>query len=150
MKVIFVQILCFIAINAVSLIIAVINMQLLRLGLVNYTTIGKTFQKEIKDNHVIAALIVGCFEGLLCVMSTVASLKFGYDSKNNRFKSKRKDGTFFVQIIGEKEILVVRSKLKADVISKNMKRHKGNRLFRNEKNNITEGAVLVNKTFRTI
>ncbi len=71
-------------------------MQLLRLGLVNYTTIGQSFQKENKDNHIIAALIVGGCEGLFCILSTLASLKLGHDSKTNRFKSKRKHGTFFV------------------------------------------------------
>ena len=85
-------------------------MQLLRLGLVNYTTIGQTFQKIHKDNHVIAALIVDGCEALLCIISTLTSLKLGYDAKHNRFKSKHKDGAFFVQIIGEKEIVVVRSK----------------------------------------
>lgn len=74
---------------------------MLRLGLVNYTTIGQSFQKENKDDRIIAAMIVGGCEGLLCIMSTLASLKLGYDAKTNRFKSKRKFGTFFVQIIGK-------------------------------------------------
>ena len=89
-------------------------MQLLRLGLVNYTTIGKTFQKENKDSHIIAAMFVGGCEGLLCIMSTLSSLKLGYDAKHDRFKSKKKDGAFFVQIVGEKEIVVVRSKNKIE------------------------------------
>lgn len=85
-------------------------MQLLRLGLVNYTTIGKTFQKENKDNYIIAALIVDGIECLCSLISTLASLKISYDAKNNRFKSKQKEGAFFIQIVGEKEIVVVRSK----------------------------------------
>ena len=87
-------------------------MQLLRMGLVNYTTLGKTFQKENKDFYIIVALIVDCGEFLICVLSLITSLKLNYDFKHNRFKNNRQSftKTFFVQIVSEKDIVVVQSK----------------------------------------
>ena len=44
------QIMCFTAFSIVSLVTAIVSIQLLRLGLVNHTTDGNTFQKENKVN----------------------------------------------------------------------------------------------------
>ena len=106
------KILCFAALNSITLITVIVNMQLLRMGLVNYTTLGKTFQKENKDFYIIVALIVDCGEFLICVLSLITSLKLNYDFKHNRFKNNRQSftKTFFVQIVSEKDIVVVQSK----------------------------------------
>lgn len=85
-------------------------MQLLRLGLVNYTTLGRTFQKEKKDLDTIIALVLDGGELVVNLLSFVICIKLNYDFKHNRFKTNRKEGAFFVQIVGEKDIVVVQSK----------------------------------------
>ncbi len=85
-------------------------MQLLRFGLINYTTLGKTFQKENKDLNIIVAMCVDGCECIVCMLSLLISFKLNHDAKNNRFKSARKEGAFFVQIISDKDIVVVQSK----------------------------------------
>lgn len=85
-------------------------MQFLRLGLVNHTTLGRTFQKENKDIFIIIALVANGFELLLCLISLLISIKLNHDAKNNRFKSQRKEGAFFVQVVSDKDIVVVQSK----------------------------------------
>lgn len=101
---------CFAALNAITLITSVVNMQFLRLGLVNHTTLGKMFQKENKDVFIIIALVANGCELLLCLISLLMSIKLNHDAKNNRFKSQRKEGAFFVQIVSDKDIVVVQSK----------------------------------------
>jgi hypothetical protein len=49
----------FIALSVVSIVTAVVSIQLLRLGLVNHTTDGHTFQKENKDILILIALATG-------------------------------------------------------------------------------------------
>jgi hypothetical protein len=104
------SILCFASLNSITLITAVVNLQLLRLGLVNHTTIGRTFQKENKDVYIIVAIIADGLEILVCTLSLVMCLKLNYDSKTNRFKSHKKEGVFFVQIVSDKDIVVVQPK----------------------------------------
>lgn len=87
-------------------------MQLLRLGLVNHTTIGRTFQKENKDIYIIIGMIADGCELLCCFMSLILCLKLNYDAKTNRFKSHRKEGVFFVQVVSDKDIVVVQSSKK--------------------------------------
>jgi hypothetical protein len=94
----------------VTLITAVVNMQLLRVGLVNHTTLGLTFQKENKDFNIIIAMAIDGLECLLCLISLLFSLILKHDYKHNRFRSNRKEGAFFVQIVSEKDIVVVQSK----------------------------------------
>jgi hypothetical protein len=93
-------------------------MQLLRMGLVNYTTLGKTFQKENKDFYIIIALIVNGCQFIICILSLIICLKLNYDFKHNRFKTNRKEGAFFIQIVSDKDIVVVQSKLNSSNKSK--------------------------------
>lgn len=113
------SILCFASLNSITLITAVVNMQLLRLGLVNHTTIGKTFQKENKDVYIIIAMVADGLEIIVCVISLIMCLKLNYDSKTNRFKSHKKEGVFFVQIVSDKDIVVVQPKKRLPAPSKN-------------------------------
>jgi hypothetical protein len=92
------------------LITSVVNIQLLRLGLVNHTTLGKTFQKENKDVYIIIAMFADGFECLMCLLCILTCIKLNHDVKNNRFKSKRKEGAFFVQVVSDKDIVVIQSK----------------------------------------
>ena len=85
-------------------------MQLLRLGLVNHTTLGKTFQKENKDVYIIIGMAADGGESIICLMCLIICVKLNYDAKHNRFKSQKKEGAFFVQIVGDKDIVVVQSK----------------------------------------
>jgi hypothetical protein len=85
-------------------------MQLLRLGLVNHTTLGKTFQKENKDVHIIIGMVADGGESVICIICLLICVKLNHDAKHNRFKSQKKEGAFFVQIVGDKDIVVVQSK----------------------------------------
>ena len=93
-----------------TLIASIVNMQFLRFGLVNHTTLGRTFQKENKDVLLIIGLVINGLELLICLISLSMSVKLHYDAKNNRFKTHRKEGAFFVQIVSDKDIVVVQSK----------------------------------------
>ena len=93
-----------------TLIASVVNMQFLRFGLVNHTTLGKIFQKEKKDILLIIGLVINGIELINCLISLVISAKLKHDAKNNRFKINRKEGAFFVQIVSDKDIVVVQSK----------------------------------------
>ena len=89
---------------------SVVNLQFLRLGLVNHTTLGKTFQKENKDVNILIGMgVCGC-EILICLICLLLSLKLNYDAKNNIFKNKNKEGAFFVQIVSDKDIVMIPSK----------------------------------------
>jgi 3'-phosphoadenosine 5'-phosphosulfate (PAPS) 3'-phosphatase len=110
-------------------------MQLLRMGLVNYTTLGKTFQKENKDFYIIVALVVNGGEFLICIMCLIICLKLNYDYKNNRFKTNRKEGAFFVQVVSDKDIVVVQSKSHSSNNSKNG--------LINSLNNLKSSGVLI-------
>ncbi|CAF0800482.1 unnamed protein product, partial [Didymodactylos carnosus] len=101
----FVVILCFCAITIVTLIVASVNIQLLRLGLINVTTDGHTYQKEPKDFIVLTALTLSCMECLVCLLSILIGIRLAFDAKNQRFR--KKEGAFFVQILSEKDIVVV-------------------------------------------
>ena len=85
-------------------------MQLLRHGLVNHTTLGKTFQKENKDIYIIIGMVTDGCECIMCLISLIICIKLNYDVKHDRFKTNRKEGAFFVQIVSDKDIVVVQSK----------------------------------------
>lgn len=76
----------------------------------NHTTVGKMFVKENKDVRIMIAIVAGGCETLVCLISLLLSLKLNYDAKNDRFKNHRKEGAFFVQIVSDKDIVVVQSK----------------------------------------
>lgn len=88
-----------------TLIVACVNIQLLRLGLVNIMTDGETYLKERLDPIVISALIVSSIEGLVCLFSLAVGSRLAYDAAHRKFR--KKEGAFFVQILSEKEIVLV-------------------------------------------
>jgi hypothetical protein len=139
------KILCFASITSITIITAVVNLQLLRLGLVNHTTIGRTFQKESKDVYIIIGIIVDACEILVCTISLIICLKLNYDAKNNRFKSHRKEGVFFVQIISDKDIVVVQSASKTR--NKRNRSHKKSRITKKKmKQNLSKSLIASKST----
>ncbi|KAL5007954.1 hypothetical protein ScPMuIL_013535 [Solemya velum] len=92
-------ILCFTAFSVVSMVTAVVSIQLLRLGLVNHTTDGHTFQKKDKDIIIIMALVVAGTECLVCIMSSLISCRMAKVAKEEL--CKRREGMFHVK---EKEV----------------------------------------------
>jgi hypothetical protein len=96
---------CFTAFNIVSLVTAIVSIQLLRLGLVNHTTDGHTFQKEHKDVLILVALGAAGFECLICAISSFVSCRLAKAAKKEL--QKKREETFHVQVVGEKDILVV-------------------------------------------
>lgn len=99
------QILCFTAFSVVSMVTAVVSIQLLRLGLVNHTTDGHTFQKKDKDIIIIMALVVAGTECLVCIMSSLISCRMAKVAKEEL--CKRREGMFHVKVLGQKDIIVV-------------------------------------------
>lgn len=99
------QILCYVALSIVTLIVDFVNLQLLRLGLVNITTDGHAYLKDRKEPLVLAAMLVSSVECLVCLFSLALGIRLSYDAANKKFR--RKEGAFFVQVLSEKEIVVV-------------------------------------------
>ncbi|CAI9730234.1 196-like [Octopus vulgaris] len=81
-------IMCFIAISVVSLVTAVVSIQLLRLGLVSHTTDGHTFQKEKKDILILIALGGAGFEGLVCLLCILFGWEEGYNKTSQQLTRK--------------------------------------------------------------
>lgn len=102
-------ILCFTAFSVVSLVTAVVSIQLLRLGLVNHTTDGVAYQKEQKDVLIIIALVTAGSECLICVIASFASCRMARAAKKEL--CKKREGMFHVQVLGEKDIVVAFKKL---------------------------------------
>ncbi|UJR15207.1 hypothetical protein I4U23_002166 [Adineta vaga] len=98
-------ILCYIALSIVTLIVDFVNIQLLRLGLVNITTDGEAYLKERKDILVLVAILISSIECLVCLLSLFLAIRLSYDAANKKFR--KKEGAFFVQVLSEKEIVVV-------------------------------------------
>ncbi|KAL3874478.1 hypothetical protein ACJMK2_037487 [Sinanodonta woodiana] len=88
-------IMCFTAFSVVSMVTAVVSIQLLRLGLVNYTTDGHTFQKKDKDALIIVALTTAGSECLICLLSTLCSCRMAKVAKEEM--CKRREGMFHVK-----------------------------------------------------
>jgi transmembrane protein 196 len=91
--------------SLVTLMVDCVNIQLLRLGLVNITTDGQAYLKERKDFLVSLTLMVSVIECLMCLLSLSVGLRLSYDAANRKFR--KKEGAFFVQILSEKDIVVV-------------------------------------------
>jgi hypothetical protein len=89
----------------VTLIVDCVNIQLLRLGLVNIMTDGQAYLKDRKDLLVLTALIVSSIECFICLLSLSVGIRLSYDAAHKKFR--KKEGAFFVQILSEKEIVVV-------------------------------------------
>ncbi|XP_060070869.1 uncharacterized protein LOC132550797 [Ylistrum balloti] len=88
-------IMCFTAFNVVSMVTAVVSIQLLRLGLVNHTTDGETIQKAVKDMLILVALGAAGTECLVCLISTVLSCRVAKIAKEEM--SKQREGMFYVK-----------------------------------------------------
>ena len=99
---------CFTAGSIVSLVTAIVSIQLLRLGLVNHTTDGQTFQKEEKDTIIIVALGCAAVECLFCIISSFVSCRMARAAKKELFLQRT--GTFHVQVFGSKDVEVVMTK----------------------------------------
>jgi hypothetical protein len=82
-----------------------VNIQLLRLGLVNIMTDGQAYLKEEKDSVVFIALIISLIECLICLLSIFVGIRLSFDAANRKFR--KKEGAFFVQVLSEKDIVVV-------------------------------------------
>lgn len=95
----------FIALSVVSIVTAVVSIQLLRLGLVNHTTDGQTFQKENKDILILIALAVAGTECIVCILSSILSCRVAKIAKEEMFKQR--EGMFYVKVLGQKDIVVV-------------------------------------------
>lgn len=93
------------ALSVVTLIVASINIQLLRLGLVNVMTDGEAYVKERKDVLVLVAVTVSSVECFICLLSLCVGIRLSFDAANRKFR--KKEGAFFVQVLSEKEIVVV-------------------------------------------
>jgi hypothetical protein len=91
--------------SIVTLIVDSVNIQLLRLGLVNITTDGEAYFKDRKDTLVVVAILVSSAECLVCLLSLALGIRLSYDAANKKFR--KKEGAFFVQVLSEKEIVVV-------------------------------------------
>lgn len=96
---------CFTAFSVVSLVTAVVSIQLLRLGMVNHTTDGHTFQKEQQDPLIYVALSVAGLEILVCLISVLLSCRIAKVAKEEM--CKQRDGMFHVKVLGQKDIVVV-------------------------------------------
>ena len=68
-------------------------------------TDGDTYLKERKDIFVLIAMSVSSVECLICLLSLAVGIRLSYDAAHSRFR--KKEGAFFVQILSEKEIVVV-------------------------------------------
>jgi len=66
---------------------------------------GQAYLKEEKDILVLIALIVSSIECLICLLSLSVGIRLSYDAANRKFR--KKEGAFFVQVLSEKEIVVV-------------------------------------------
>lgn len=88
-------IMCFTAFSVVSMVVSVVSIQLLRLGLVNHTTDGHTFQKQNKDTLIIIALALAGSEIIVCLLSTLLSCRMAKVAKEEL--CKRREGMFHVK-----------------------------------------------------
>lgn len=96
---------CYAAFSVVSLVTAVVSLQLLRLGLLNQTTDGHTFQKEQRDILILIALGLTATECAFCIISSFLSCRLARAAKHEL--QRKREGTFHVQVMGEKDIVVV-------------------------------------------
>jgi len=89
-----VQIMCFAALSVVSLVTAVVSIQLLRLGLFEKTVDGETFEKVQNDAVILVALVSSACECALCIISAVISCRLAKAAKDDL--QRKREGTFHV------------------------------------------------------
>ncbi|KAI0231989.1 hypothetical protein LSAT2_017670, partial [Lamellibrachia satsuma] len=99
------QIMCFMAFSMVSLVTAIVSIQLLRLGLVNQTTDGSVYEKEHKDSLILIALSCAGVECLFCIASSFVSCRLAKAAKAQL--AEKTVGTFYIQVVSPKEILLI-------------------------------------------
>ncbi|ELU04200.1 hypothetical protein CAPTEDRAFT_225997 [Capitella teleta] len=99
------MIMCFTAFCVVSMVTAIVSIQLLRLGLVNHTTDGHTFQKEDLDMCILVALGTTGLEIVVCLVSPIPSWRLAKLAKIE-LQAKR-EGPFHIEVLGQKDIVVV-------------------------------------------
>lgn len=68
-------------------------------------TDGQAYLKERKDILVLIALAISSMECILCLLSLSVGLRLSYDAAHRKFR--KREGAFFVQVLSEKEIVVV-------------------------------------------
>lgn len=68
-------------------------------------TDGQAYLKDRTDIFVLIALVVSSIECLICIFSVLIGIRLSYDAAHRKFR--RKEGAFFVQVLSEKEIVVV-------------------------------------------
>jgi len=106
---------CFMAFSMVSLVTAIVSIQLLRLGLVNQTTDGSVYEKEHKDSLILIALSCAGVECLFCVASSFVSCRLAKAAKAQL--AEKTVGTFYIQVVGPKEILLIEKRNNKQKIS---------------------------------
>jgi len=99
-----VQILCLAALSVVSLVTAVVSIQLLRLGLLDKTVDGQTFQKGTSDAVILVALVTSACECVLCIVSSVISCRLAKAAKDEL--QRKREGTYQVDD-DDKDVMVV-------------------------------------------
>lgn len=68
-------------------------------------TDGQAYLKDRPNIFVLIALVVSSIECLICIFSVLVGIRLSYDAAHRKFR--RKEGAFFVQVLSEKEIVVV-------------------------------------------
>jgi hypothetical protein len=68
-------------------------------------TDGQAYFKKRKDVLILIALTVSSIECIICLLSLSVGIRLSYDASNRKFR--KKEGAFFVQVLSEKEIVVV-------------------------------------------
>jgi len=98
------QIMCFAVLSVVSLVTAVVSIQLLRLGLFHKTVDGHTFPKGPSDAVILVALVTTVCECALCIISSVISCRLAKAAKDEL--QRKREGTYHVDEC-EKDVMVV-------------------------------------------
>ena len=68
-------------------------------------TDGQAYMKEQKDRLLFVGLIISLIECLTCLLSISVGIRLSFDAANSKFR--KKEGAFFVQVLSEKDIVVV-------------------------------------------
>lgn len=100
-----VQIMCFAALSVVSLVTAVVSIQLLRLAVFHKTVDGgETLERGPSDAVFVVALVTTACECALCIVSAFISCRLAGAAKDEL--QRKRDGTFHVDE-DEKDVMVV-------------------------------------------
>lgn len=101
------MIMVFTSMSVVALITGIINIQLLRLGLVDRTTDGKIYLKKEKNILLITGLSAAAMESVICIVSSIVSCRLAKQVKNELMQH-RVDEPFTIHVCnGEKDLVIV-------------------------------------------